>query len=305
MFMPKPSRVSTGIALLSLISLLTLTSCLNDDNTSQTNPVLGLIEEADTYDDLSTFSEYADTLNLESLLAESGTYSVFAPINEAFTDFSESILDTLSTEQLEEVFSYHIADTALFTNQLNPNQQIASLTGEDLFISLGTQNIFLNNGILVAGNIQATNGVLHATNVVLFPDSYLDVVQIINKRYDLTTMSTAIEETELHVTLTEDTENLYTVLAPTNTAFDNVSSPQNEEELQNLLEYHIIPQTLQADDFESSQNLQTMSGEEITVEVEGDTITLNGSATVSTVDLEGTNGVVHVIDEVLTLPENN
>jgi uncharacterized surface protein with fasciclin (FAS1) repeats len=42
-----------------------------------------------------------------------------------------------------------------------------------------------------------------------------------------------------------------------------------------------------------------VNGEEIEVIVDGGTVTVNGSATVTTVHPEGTNGVIHLIDSVL------
>ena len=47
----------------------------------------------------------------------------------------------------------------------------------------------------------------------------------------------------------------------------------------------------------------TVNGVEIEVIVDGGTVTVNGSAIVTTVDLEGTNGVIHLIDSVL-IPDN-
>ncbi len=52
----------------------------------------------------------------------------------------------------------------------------------------------------------------------------------------------------------------------------------------------------------ASIDVEAVNGAPIAVEWDGDTLTLNGSATVVTPDLEATNGIIHVIDAVLLPP---
>lgn len=291
-----------SVFIVSLVLLISIGGCINDDNSTSADSNLDLMETIDSYDELTTFSNYADSLNLYSRLSESDTYTFFVPTNDAFSELSDGVLDTLSEEQLEEVLAYHIADTTLFSQQLNRRQQLRSLQGEILFVAVEVNSISVNDGVLVGGDIQATNGVLHAVNTVLFPDAYLDVSRIIAKRYDLSTMESAIGSAELADTLSENTENGFTVFAPSNSAFEGVSPPDNQEALEDTIRYHIIPQKFRADDFESSQMLESLNGQELKVEVNDTTITVNDSVTVTLSDIEGTNGVVHIIDTFLTSP---
>lgn len=285
--------------ILSLAMLLITGGCLNDNNSTSADPNLDLMGAAGSYEQLTTFSQYADSLNLNSRLSESGTYTFFAPTNNAFSELSDGVLDTLSEEQLEEVLSYHIADTALFTQQLNSRQQLQSLQGEDLFVAVEVNSVSVNDGALIGGDIQATNGVLHAINTVLFPDSYLNVFGIIAKRYDLNTMESALEEAGMEGTLSEDSDSGFTVFAPSNSAFEGITSPQNQEALQDTMEYYVVPQTWRADDLQDSQTLETLNGQELVIGVDDTTVTVNDSATVTTTNLEGANGVVHIIDTFL------
>jgi uncharacterized surface protein with fasciclin (FAS1) repeats len=297
--MLKLFKTSHLILIFYLFALLSLSSCLNDSNNTSTEPESDLITTAESFDQLGTFSEYADSVDIMNQLSDSDNYTLFAPVNDAFSD---EMFDTLSQKQLTDIISYHLADTALFTQQLDVTQQIQSLFGEDIYVSLGSNFISVNDGELVDGNIQATNGVLHASNTVLLPDTYLNVGRLIAKRYNLSTMESAIESAELADTLSEDTENGFTVFAPSNSAFESVSPPDNQEALEDTIRYHVIPQEFRADDFESSQMLETLNGQELKVGVNDTTITVNDSVTVILSDIEGTNGVVHIIDTFLTSP---
>jgi transforming growth factor-beta-induced protein len=290
-----------------LLCSIWITSCLSGDNSLSPNQEASnqlLLERAQSFDELSTFVEKVEESNLESAISDSGAYMLFAPSNEAFAQLSEGILDTLSTEELTNVLSYHVTDTALFANQFRNTQRFETLQGENIYLFRGTNTININLGQLIAGNYQAQNGILHATNTVLLPDSYLNVTGIFGKRYTLFTFNQAIGSTELSDTLQQSEGNEFTVFAPTNTAFNSTSPPEDESAIESLLEYHIIPQKLTSSDFEGSQSFETLNGDQLTVEVQNDEIIVDGEATITTSNLEGTNGIVHIVDAVLTPPDN-
>ncbi|MCP3857303.1 MAG: fasciclin domain-containing protein, partial [Actinomycetia bacterium] len=48
-------------------------------------------------------------------------------------------------------------------------------------------------------------------------------------------------------------------------------------------------------------SVATVNGAEVTISVDGDTVMVN-EATVTTVDVEASNGLIHVIDSVLLPP---
>ncbi|HEX6228964.1 MAG TPA: fasciclin domain-containing protein, partial [Solirubrobacterales bacterium] len=102
----------------------------------------------------------------------------------------------------------------------------------------------------------------------------------------------------------------YTVFAPTNAAFEALGQrtlntllkPANKEELAEILTYHVVPGELTASELSDGQMLKTVQGGSLMVKVADGNVTVNG-ATVAMPDVEASNGVVHVIDEVLTPPQ--
>ncbi|MDJ0366064.1 fasciclin domain-containing protein [Hymenobacter sp. H14-R3] len=98
----------------------------------------------------------------------------------------------------------------------------------------------------------------------------------------------------------------YTVFAPTNEAFDalpagtldNLLKPENKAKLADILTYHVVPGNVMAADLKNGQELTTVGGKKLMVSVSGGTVTVNG-ATIIKADVKSSNGVTHVINQVL------
>lgn len=103
----------------------------------------------------------------------------------------------------------------------------------------------------------------------------------------------------------------YTVFAPTDAAFaalpkttlDNLLQPANKQQLAQLLAYHVIPGRLTSNQLQSGQ-VKTVEGSPVTIDVDtaNNTVTING-ARVTQADIPASNGIVHVVDQVI-LPPN-
>ena len=133
-----------------------------------------------------------------------------------------------------------------------------------------------------------------------------DIVAVASEAGSFTTLVAAIEAAGLVETL--QGEGPFTVFAPTDEAFaalpegvlDALLLEENLEVLQQILTYHVVAGEVLAADV-TTGDVATVEGSTIAIEV-GDQVTLNGTATVVTTDVEASNGVIHVIDQVI-LPE--
>ncbi len=143
--------------------------------------------------------------------------------------------------------------------------------------------------------------------VELEGDSLLDVA---SANPEFSTLVTAVEAAGLTEFL--ETPGSYTVLAPTNAAFDalpegtldDLLKPENVDQLIEILSYHLVIGTVPASDIVGLTEIPTLQDQVITVAVDGDTVRLNDSATVVQTDIEASNGIIHAIDAVL-IPETN
>lgn len=145
------------------------------------------------------------------------------------------------------------------------------------------------------------------TTSLIYADGHMnnaDIVDTAVEADDFNTLATALTEAGLIETLKG--EGPFTVFAPTDEAFANLPDGAlddllaNPDQLSNVLLYHVVPGKVMAEDVLSldGESVETASGENISIRIEGDSVYINDSL-VTTTDIEASNGVIHVIDSVL------
>lgn len=135
-------------------------------------------------------------------------------------------------------------------------------------------------------------------------ESAQNIVETAAATPQLTTLVDAVVAADLVETL--ESEGPYTVFAPTNNAFaqlppeelERLLKPANQEELANILTYHVVEGDVKAADLSDGQKIETVQGDELTVKINGDKVMINDAQVVQA-DVEASNGTVHVIDAVL------
>lgn len=102
----------------------------------------------------------------------------------------------------------------------------------------------------------------------------------------------------------------FTVLAPTDAAFAALPAGTldallaNPEQLRAVLTYHVIPGSHPASEVVTLTSAPTVNGANVAIDASSGSVRLNGSATVTTADVQASNGIIHVIDAVLLPPSN-
>jgi transforming growth factor-beta-induced protein len=129
------------------------------------------------------------------------------------------------------------------------------------------------------------------------------VAAIIARTNNLSTLETALNTADL-TDLFADPNGEYTIFAPTDEAFAAFGALPEGDTLAQVLYYHSLSEELISTDLRSRApgTLETIEGSPITLKVEGDRIFLNDTTELITTDLEASNGVVHIINKVLTIP---
>jgi uncharacterized surface protein with fasciclin (FAS1) repeats len=133
-----------------------------------------------------------------------------------------------------------------------------------------------------------------------------DIVETATEAGSFATLLTAADAAGLVETL--QGEGPFTVFAPTDEAFAALPAGTvdgllaDKEALKEVLLYHVVAGAVTADQVVGLTSADSVEGSPIAIAVKDGTVYLNDSARVVTPDVMASNGVIHVIDEVLLPP---
>lgn len=130
-----------------------------------------------------------------------------------------------------------------------------------------------------------------------------DIVETAVEADDFNTLVAAVQAAGLVETLQGD--GPFTVFAPNDAAFAKIPSAtlnsllEDPEALGAILGLHVVAGKVMAEDVVGLSSAETITGETLTIEVMGGNVMVNGATVIAT-DIETSNGVIHVIDTVIT-----
>jgi uncharacterized surface protein with fasciclin (FAS1) repeats/uncharacterized protein YegP (UPF0339 family) len=128
---------------------------------------------------LNTFSRAVKEAGLVETLKGTGPFTVFAPIDEAFTKLPKNTLDELfaNKAQLKAVVNYHIISESLSIEDIRhlKNDNLTTQQGQLAKVDTHRWHLHLNpkiNGITITDrkDVTADNGVLHEITSVMMPN---------------------------------------------------------------------------------------------------------------------------------------
>lgn len=153
-----------------------------------------------------------------------------------------------------------------------------------------------------------TTATLMLAGAALAGEQKADIVDTAVAAGGFKTLVAAVEAAGLVDTLKG--EGPFTVFAPTDAAFaalpagtvETLLKPENKDQLVGILTYHVVPGAVKSSDLSEGMTAATVQGAPVTFSLK-DGAMIN-DATITTADIEASNGVIHVIDKVIMPPAN-
>lgn len=298
----------TIIAVLGIVSTFALTSCESNDD--EMDSPKNIVEVAVSNPNFSTLVAALQKAELVTALQGNGPFTVFAPTNAAFnqlfTDLGVSGINDLTKEQLTPILLYHVIGAKVKSTDLT-NGYVATLStgpaNKNVLLKVDATNLKLNGGAgITSADINATNGLIHVVDMVLLPPTVVDVA-LDNDNFSI--LVSALVKAELVETLKGD--GPFTVFAPTNDAFNALFAALevsgiadlSKEALTPILLDHVVSGNVRSTDL-TTGTVNTLNNS-ININVSSG-VKINSNINVVLADVQGTNGVVHVIDKVIVTP---
>jgi hypothetical protein len=109
---------------------------------------------------------------LDGALSAPGTFTVFAPNDDAFNALPDGLLTDLLADPfgaLTTVLLYHVLGVEVFSADLSDGQTATTLQGEDITVTIDGMDVFINQAQVIDPDLAADNGVVHVIDSVLVP----------------------------------------------------------------------------------------------------------------------------------------
>lgn len=256
----------------------------------------------------TTLISALERTGLDAVVAGAGAFTVFAPTDAAFTEANID-LTAVSDEDLTDLLLYHVLGAAVPAGSIAAGDNFVTTLSEigpndtalSALVNNTAGNVTINaDATVVVPDVFATNGVVHAIDKVM---SYQSIVDFAVKAEGTSSLEEALAGANLVDALSA--EGPFTVFAPTNGAFVNAAATiatLDAGQVADVLLYHVVPGNVQSGDITNGP-VGTLNGDQgITLNVDdGAKITDGAGNTVNITltDVQGTNGVIHLIDAVL------
>ena len=130
-----------------------------------------LLETAVNAGNFNTLVKAAEAANLIEILKSPGSFTLFAPTDEAFANLPEGTLDSLLQDipKLKKIVAYHIASGDVRSDDLVQINEAETLEGSIVAIESADGKFKVNNANVLKTDILTDNGVIHIIDGVLMP----------------------------------------------------------------------------------------------------------------------------------------
>jgi len=294
-------RLADVLKISVLFSLIIFIASCGDDDDPQPPPVAdpGLVDVANNAG-LTVLVDALTEAGIASTVTSADNLTIFAPTNQAFTDFlaaiGQSSLEDIPQDVLVDVLEYHVVQASagpIASTDLAPDQDVNTLGGESLNITVSGGNVTLNPGSgfeasVSTPDVDYDNGIVHVIDEVLVPPSMQPIVgTIVAPAYfnnNFTTLIAAVNAAPASVLETllgnGPSDNGLTLFAPTNAAFEaaGITDLGAVTDVAGVLTYHLIDGTFEAEDVLGLDPAQaaTVNGQEVFFSVVGSDLFING-----------------------------
>lgn len=270
----------------------------------------------DTAVDAGSFKTLAAALGAADLvdaLKGKGPFTVFAPTDEAFAKLPAGTVETLlkpeNKAKLAAILTYHVVPGKVLAEQVVNLSGAVTLNGQRVDIKVADGTVSVDDAKVTATDIECSNGVIHVIDSVILPVDKT-IPEVATEAGTFNTLVAAVKAAGLAETLSG--KGPFTVFAPTDEAFaalpagtvETLLKPENKQQLVDILTYHVVSGRVYSDAAVNAKAAKSLQGGSIKITASDEGVKINDANLVA-IDIDASNGVIHVIDAVLLPPKDN
>lgn len=112
-----------------------------------------------------------DAAGLVETLSEPGSYTVFAPTDDAFDKLPAGTVESLleNIPELKKILLYHVVPEVVPAADVISLTSAPTLAGMDLKIQVKMGKVYINDAMVIITDLKASNGIVHVVDTVILP----------------------------------------------------------------------------------------------------------------------------------------
>jgi uncharacterized surface protein with fasciclin (FAS1) repeats len=138
-----------------------------------TQPTKNIVDTVIGAGHFTFFAGAVNAAGITDALGATGPFTVFAPTDEAFKKLPEGAYDSLLKDvgKLKAVLNYHVVSGYVAARDLKSGD-LMTVQGSPLTAAVSSSEVRVNGARVSTADIVATNGVVHAIDVVMLPKTW-------------------------------------------------------------------------------------------------------------------------------------
>lgn len=121
---------------------------------------------------MTTLKKSVHASGLDQVLSGKGPYTVFAPTDIAFAKLDKGILDNLlkpeNKTKLADLLNHHVVEGKINFRDLKDGEKLKTVNGKQLVVHVKDGHTTVDGAIIQSHDVQATNGIIHSLETVMF-----------------------------------------------------------------------------------------------------------------------------------------
>jgi len=140
---------------------------------TNTTPTKNIVDTMIAAGNFTTLTAAINAADLTAELGAKGPFTVFAPTDEAFKKLPAGAYDHLLKDagRLKAILKYHVVSGHLMARDLKSGE-VTTAQGTALTAVVSSSNVRVNGARVTRADIVATNGIVHAIDAVILPNSW-------------------------------------------------------------------------------------------------------------------------------------
>lgn len=134
---------------------------------------MNIVETAVSNGSFNTLVAAVKAAGLVETLSGTGPFTVFAPVDSAFSALPAGTVETLvkpeNKAQLTGILTYHVVAGKVLSSDLSDGMKAKTVNGQEITIHITDGKVTVNGAQVVTADVETDNGVIHVIDAVLMP----------------------------------------------------------------------------------------------------------------------------------------